>query len=169
MHKLDNWKQAWLVTVLILIVSCCALAKHEQKARRDLIVQGRVVATYVTFVDLVRLTDLPNVETLIVRIERVIKGKQQSRFIKIRYQCWEGEPSLPDSILDSTKRLRFSLSRDHSCDSSLGKMKGAKPATQKGAEVAFPYFKFTSETEGLTDDTNLPCYVLKPGDYRVQK
>jgi len=170
MPKFDNWKQAWLFAALIvLIVSCCALAKPERKARCDLIVQGKVVAKYVAPIDLVKLTDLPNVETLIVRIEKRLKGRQQSHYIKVRYQYWEGEPVLPDSILDSTKRWRFSLSRNHRCDSSLREMKAAKPETQKSADVDLPYFKFTGETEGLTDDTNLPCYVLKPGNYRAQK
>ena len=133
-----------------------------------MVVIGTVIA-YDQLVPLTNITSAPQSQLLLVRIERRIKGRETARYIKVVYKYGVDEASLPETVFDGKSRWRFILKRDRSCDSSVGQMKAAKHETKERDEVMLPHLKFTSETKGLEDNTNLPCYVLKPGNFRAEK
>jgi hypothetical protein len=128
---------------------------------------GSVVA-YDQLVPLTNITSAPQSQVLLVRIAKRLKGQEVGPYIKVVYKYGSDEASLPQEIFDGKSQWRFILKRDNGCDSSLGEMKATKPQTKEG-EVTLPRLKFTSGTEGLEDKASLPCYVLKPGNYRAQK
>jgi hypothetical protein len=135
---------------------------------KSLVVVGTVIA-YDQLLPLINITSAPQSQVLLVRIEKRIKGRESAVYVKVVYEYGGDEPSLPKGIFDGKSQWRFLLKRDGRCDSSLREMKAGKPQSKEGEEVTLPHLKFTDETEVLADDTNLPCYVLKPGNYRAQK
>ncbi len=136
--------------------------------KKSLVVVGTVIA-YDQLLPLTNITSAPQSQVLLVRIEKRIQGRESAGYVKIVYEYGADEPSLPKGIFDGKSQWRFLLKRDGRCDSSLREMKAAKSQTKEGEEVTLPHLKFTDETERLPDDTILPCYVLKPGSYQLQK
>src|SRR5690349_3038411 len=163
----NNWLQAVLKPVLLLVLANPASVVHGGSKQPGLTIVGPVVAYERSVTQLAQLTFVPNREVVIVRVDKLVKGREQARYLKVVYNYGTDEPSLMKEILNSQKQWRFRLKRDQSCDSSIGQMKTVEPATKEGALVSG--LKFISETEVLPDETSLPCYELKPGDYKVQK
>jgi hypothetical protein len=152
-----SWMQsAWMSVVLIMLADPVSFV-HGTNKESMLTIVGPVVAYERSVTRLAQLTFVPNTEVLIVRVDKLIKG--QGRHIISK--SFTG-------VFDSRSQWRFTLKRDRNCDSSVGQMKTVRTQTKGEEEVTLSGLKFTGETEGLTDDTNLPCYVLKPGNYRAQ-
>ena len=134
-----------------------------------LTIVGPVVAYERSVTRLAQLTFVPNTEVLIVRVDRLVKGQEQAPYLKVVYRYGTDEPSLAKEIFHSRSQWRFTLKRDSNCDSSVEQMKSVKTQIREGEEIVLSGLQFTDETERLTDDTRLPCYVLRPGNYRAQK
>lgn len=164
-----SWIQAALITVVFIMLADPVSLVHGTNRESMLTIVGPVVAYERSVTRLAQLTFVPNTEVLIVRVDKLIKGQQQAHYLKVVYRYGSDEPSLAKEVFDGRSQWRFTLKRDHKCDSSVGQMKSVKTQTKEGEEVTLSGLKFTGETEGLADDTSLPCYVLKPGNYRAQK
>ncbi|HEX6649013.1 MAG TPA: hypothetical protein VF075_05725 [Pyrinomonadaceae bacterium] len=164
-----RWMQSALMSVTLIILADPVSLVHGTDKDSMLTIVGPVIAYDRSVTRLTQLTFVPNTEVLIVRVDKLIKGKEQAHYLKVVYRYGTDEPSLAKEIFDSTSQWRFKLKRDRNCDSSVGQMKSVKIQTEEGEEVTLSGLKFSGQTEGLTDDTNLPCYVLTPGDYRAQK
>jgi hypothetical protein len=136
--------------------------------KKSLVVVGTVIA-YDPLQALTNITSAPQSQVLVVRIEKRIKGRESAGYLKVVYEYGGDQPSLPKGIFDGKSQWRFVLKRDGRCDSSLKEMKAAKPQSREEEKVTLPHLKFTDEEERLPDDTTLPCYVLKPGSYRLLK
>jgi hypothetical protein len=117
---------------------------------------------------LMNITSAPQVQILVVCIRRRIEGQEAEPYIKVVYQYGGDGTALPKEIFDGKSQWRFILRRDDLCDSSLGEMKATKAQNEEG-QISLPHLKFTSGMDGLADDLKLPCYILKPDGYRVQK
>lgn len=128
---------------------------------------GTVVA-YDQLVPLTNITWVPQSQVLLVRISKNIKGRAAGRYIKVVYKYAASDSPLPQSIFDGDTEWRFILKRDVSCDSSLREMKAIKPQAREG-EITVPRLKFKSETKMVEDEVSLPCYVLRPGKYRMER
>lgn len=107
-------------------------------------------------------------QVLLVRISKSIKGRAAGPYIKVIYKHAANDSPLPQDIFDGSTLWRFILKRDSSCDSTLRELKAVKPQTKEG-EMTVPRLKFKTETEMIEDEVNLPCYVLRPGKYRVER
>jgi len=162
-----SWIQAALITVLML--HDLAGLVHGTNKESMLTIVGPVIAYERSVTRLAELTFVPNTEVLIVRVDKLIKGQEKSHYLKVVYRYGTDEPSLTKEVFDSRRQWRFILKRDSNCDSTVGQMKAVKTQTKEEEEVTLSGLKFTGETEMLADDTYLPCYVLKPGNYRAQK
>ena len=163
-----SWISALMSMVLIMLADPVSLV-HGTNKESMLTIVGPVVAYERSVTRLAQLTFVPNTEVLIVRVDKLIKGQERAHYLKVVYRYGTDEPSLAKEVFDSRSQWRFTLKRDRNCDSSVGQLKSVKTQTKEGEEVTLSGLKFTGETEGLTEDTNLPCYVLKPGNYRAQK
>jgi hypothetical protein len=164
-----SWIQAALMTVVLIMLQDPGGLVHRANKESMLTIVGPVIAYERSVTRLAQLTFVPNTEVLIVRVDKLIKGQEQAHYLKVVYSYGTDEPSLTKEVFDSKRQWRFILERDRSCDSSAGQMKAVKSQTKEGEEIILSGLKFIGETEGLADDTHLPCYVLKPGNYRVQK
>lgn len=165
----------WLATTVTVVILLATLGepvpasgKNEYK-KQKLTIIGTVIAYERTPLQVIDLSFVPNIEVMYVRIERRLNGQEPSPYIRVVYEHGKDEPSLLKEVSNSKVQWRFTLKRDGRCDSSLGEIKAAKPQAKEGEELTLPRLKFTSETKGLTDDTKLPCYALKPGNYRAKK
>ena len=164
-----SWMASVLMTaVIITLLNPMSLARGTNKEPMLTIV-GPVIAYERSVTRLAKLTFVPNTEVLIVRVDKLRQGQEHAQYLKVVYRYGTDEPSLAKEVLDSRSQWRFTLKRDRSCDSSVGQMKSVKTQTKEGEEVILSGLKFINETERLADNTNLPCYELRPGNYRAQK
>jgi len=156
--------------VIALLIPCinptneiCGLVAET----RTLEAVGTVVA-YDQLVPLANITWVLQSQVLLIHISKSIKGRAEGPYIKVVYKYATNDSPLPQDVFDGHSEWRFTLKRDNSCDSSLREMKALKPQVTEG-QGAVPRLKFKTETEMPGDDVNLPCYVLKPGEYRMEK
>lgn len=163
-----SWMQSALMIAVLLMLAYPVSLVHGTNKEPTLTIVGPVIAYERSVTRLTQLTFVPNTEVLIVRVDKLIKGQEQAHYLKVVYRYGTDEPSLAREVFESRNQWRFKLKRDRNCDSSVGQMKPEKIQGKEGKDVILSGLKFTS-TEGLPDDTNLPCYELRPGNYRPQK
>lgn len=140
---------------------------RSQSRTQSLEATGTVIA-YDQLIPLMNITAAPQVQILVARLSRRIRGQEGEPYIKVVYQYGGERTSLPKEIFDGKSQWHFILERDDQCDSSLRELKATKPQNEDG-RINLPRLKFTSAIEGLADDSKLPCYVLKSDGYRLQK
>ena len=143
-----------LITVLLLIYASSAIFANGRRQRKhELVVAGSVVG-YDELIPLANITSAPQLQILIVRVGKRMKGREESRYIKVVYEHMQNEPKLPDEVFDGKRQWRFALmkpsAQDHSCK---GPLQGLKQTTGVDAEK-------------IPGDASLPCYVLRPGDLK---
>jgi hypothetical protein len=157
-----------VVVLLIVFASPIARAGGESCGKQDLVITG-VVVGYDQLIQLANITSAPQVNVLVVRIEERIKGREESRYIKVIYEHLSGEATLPSEIFDGKNRWSFKLGRQTSCDSSLQALESASGKTEDGTEVSVPRLKRTpgAEAENIPADAMLPCYKLSPRDFKL--
>jgi len=161
----------YLVFVVVALLISCIKPTGEIYGVRPETQSLEAVGTVVAYDQLAPLTNITWVlqsQVFLVRISKSIKGRAKGPYIKLVYKYAPNDSPLPQNILDGNIQWRFILKRDISCDSSLREMKAVKSQTKEG-EIAIPRLKFRSETEMVEDGVSLPCYVLKPGKYRIEK
>ena len=130
-----------------------------------------VVGTVVAYDQLAPLTNITWVlqsQVLLIRISKSIKGQAAAPYIKVIYKYPPNDSPLPENILDGNTQWRLILKRDSSCDSSLREMKAIKSKSKEGG-ITVLRLKFNSEIEVIEDEVSLPCYVLTPGKFRMEK
>jgi hypothetical protein len=137
-------------------------------SHRKLTTVGTVVAYDQPVSGLAMLTSVPMEQILIVRLDRSINRKQESKYIKLSFRRWFNEPELPSGILNSKNKWRFSLTRDINCDGSTRELQSDRSRTEEGKGVVLQRLRRTSgaEKEEVPDALILPCYVLRPGGLR---
>lgn len=164
-------KKYSLSVVVALLILCIKPADEMYGVRSEtqsLEVVGTVVA-YDQEAPLTNITWVMQSQVVLVRISKSIKGRAAGPYIKVVYRFAPNESPFPQNILDENTEWRFILKRDISCDSSVREMKTMKAKTEEGEITAIPRLKYKNETEVIEDEVSLPCYVLKPGKYRMEK
>jgi hypothetical protein len=113
------------------------------------------LVAYDQLMALLNLTLSPQQQILVVQIERRIKGEEKSQYLIVR-QYMQGSPSLPQEIFNGESLWSFSLTRDRGCDGTL---------EENSSDTPLPRWKRApgAETELLTVNNTLPCYVLDLG------
>lgn len=161
----------YLLSVAVALLIACIQPTNEiyglQLEMQSLEAVGIVVA-YDQFVSLTNITWVPQSQVLLVRISKSIKGRAEGPYIKVVYKYAPNDSPLPQNIFDGNDHWRFTLKRDISCDSSLREMRAIKSQTVK-EDIDLPRLKFKNGTEKPGEEVTLPCYVLKPGKYRMEE
>jgi len=157
--------------MLIIAVVCTLTLTNDSSTSAgkdlkhyDLIVKGTVVASVVSSSNFVKFSGdmMPNDRILLVRIESITQGKQDSRYIWVTYRYYDPEPSLPDEIYDGNRQQCLSLTRAPQWDSSV---KGMIPdIEERRGDGTMPRLDPTkgAEHELIPLDTVFPCYLLSP-------
>lgn len=163
-------KQVVSTIVMLLVISTASAVSisGKRQKRHKLVITGRVVA-YNQLISLSNITSAPRLEVLLVRVETRIKGREDSRFIKVNYKYMGDDMKLPIEVFDSKSKWRFALLRDTTCDGSLRSLQETKPKAE--TEISLPHFKSTAgaETEEIPLDANIPCYELQHGDLKPSR
>jgi hypothetical protein len=163
-----NYSVSVVVTLLILCINPINPIYGVRSETQSLEVVGTVVA-YDQASPLANITWVLQSQVVLIRISKRIKGRAAGPYIKVVYRFAPNESPLPQNILDENTQWRFNLTRDITCDSSVGEMKTMKAQTEQGEITTIPRLKFKNETEVMKDEVSLRCYVLRPGKYRIEK
>jgi hypothetical protein len=122
----------------------------ERPRKQGLIVTA-VPVRYDALAPLANLTFGTQIEVLIIRVQKLITGREPSKYLKVVYQHLHGQPDLPREIYERQSLWRLALTKaskdDVSCNGPLSELTPT-PGTQP---------------EQLPDDAGVPCYVLRPG------
>jgi hypothetical protein len=161
--------RAVLIIALLLPLTESASTKQSRSEGERLTVTGTVVAFEQSALRVAKLTFVPRAERLFVRIDKCLKGNEESRYITVLYTYLGDEAALPDEVFDASKRRRFTLTRNRSCDGSLPQKAESKDsAAETNTGVQLPQLQRTrgAEAEDIPTDSSLPCYALRPRDFR---
>lgn len=144
---------------------------ESERKKHDLKIAGTIVAEYVTLGSLTRLTDTYNYQTLLVRVDKRIGGREPSQYIRVDYEYYTDiEPRLRADVFDATKRWRFILRRDRTCDGQLTGRVYPDEDDQNNPKDPIPFLRRSrgSEKEHLPNES-VPCYTLRPGNFSEYK
>ena len=90
--------------------------------------------------------------------------------VKISYAFFKSEGVPPDSFFDYSKRYEMQAVRDPKCDETLNSLSYVKNVDESGKPMQPTYVLRILEgapKDVLKPDFVLPCYVLRPGKYKV--
>lgn len=141
----NTLKRVIFVSILML---CLVLPSIAICLNKKIVLSGKVVAYENSGLRIAHLTDILREEIFYVKVEKIQKGKEDSKYIKVRYS-YRGEKSdLPENLLEGKNLWKFVLFRDKECD-QVGIIKNSPISLIK-----------IDENEELPQDTNIPCYLL---------
>lgn len=127
-------------------------------------------------------------EIFIFRIEKLIQGNEDSRYIKVKYVYYSNASPLVSGLLKGgVNKWKIKLERDQNCDSNLEEMSFSKSYVVEninkemlekmvekmadGSDASVdgvkegPKILRLKDTGGLADvpkSRKIPCYILKP-------
>lgn len=143
----------------------------EASAEKASVLVGRVVA----YVDSMAVgAGLgPQYERLIFGVEsKGDRGEQNIRPVQILYAFFKSDGLLPHSFFDHSKLYELHVVRTPRCDESVKKLSYEENEDETGKQLPPTYILRMMDgapKDLLKPDSILPCYMLRPGDYRVQK
>ena len=112
-------------------------------------------------------------EILLVRVDKVLNGKEKSNYIRVNYVYGYDIPPLPDEIFKGIKQWSFELKRDTDYDAPLREMLYVEAKDENGKELPpVPVLVRVpgAENEKLpTEDTIIPTYKLISGKLKEFK
>ena len=109
-------------------------------------------------------------QSAIVRIKKRVKRKPINEYILVRYQ-YSCATRLPNEMLSGKQQWRFSVTRDVNCDAKLEDLLYIGGMNEDGTVYRIPLLKRVSgaEAEKIPADVKLPCYILLPNDFKIDK
>jgi len=145
-----------MIAVAILML-CLFFTGQAVCLGQKVVLSGKVIAYENSAVRIARLTDVPREETFFVKVETVSKGKESSKFIKVKYSYLGEMNALPESLFEGKSLWKFVLLRNQECNQ-----------TEVAENPAVSIVK-VNENEGLPQDATFPCYSLIKGKLKAIK
>jgi hypothetical protein len=99
--------------------------------------------------------------------ERYVKSVSP---VKVVYEFYRDEPNLPEKFFDFSSRYKLTVVRDTKCDESVKSLSFEANVSDSGKPLPAPYVLkvLDGAPNGvLKPDLILPCFVLRPGQYKV--
>ena len=90
--------------------------------------------------------------------------------VKVVYEFYRDEPNLPEKFFDFSSRYKLTVVRDTKCDESVKSLSFEANVSDSGKPLAATYVLKVLDgapTDVLKPDLILPCFVLRPGQYKV--
>jgi len=131
---------------------------------------GRVLAEVLGLSDYHLVGEGFNVKVFILRMETSQKPGALPSPVKVEYQFFKWQPTLPDTFFDYSKRYELRVVRDPSCDQTLDQLSYMEAEDESGKPLGRDYVLRPLEgapKELLKPELLLPCYVLTPGNYKA--
>ena len=103
-------------------------------------------------------------QLLLLRVNRLIKGNEDSRYIAVRYHFGGYDQPLKGADLQKGTLRRFSLTRDRDCDTALSDFIYIKQVTTTGEDAGrvLRLKLLSKDVTALREDMIVPCYDLFP-------
>jgi len=96
-------------------------------------------------------------------------GKSASP-VKVVYEFYRDEPNLPEKFFDFSSRYELTVVRDTKCDESVKSLSYEVNLSDSGKPLPATYVLKVLDgapTDVLKPDLILPCFILRPGQYKV--
>jgi len=90
--------------------------------------------------------------------------------VKVSYAFFKSEGPPPDTFFDYSKRYELQAVRDRKCDESVQSLSYVKNVDESGKPLPPSYvlrFLDGAPKDILKSYAVLPCYVLRPGKYKI--
>jgi hypothetical protein len=90
--------------------------------------------------------------------------------VKISYAFFKSQGPPPDSFFDHSKLYEFQAVRNPTCDETVDSLAYVKNVDGSGKPLPPSYvlrFLDGAPKDVLKPDAVLPCYVLRPGEYKI--
>ncbi len=156
---------ALLMSAFISDVPAQRIPLSKTTAKEATRVRGRVLAWKETFAFGAGLG--PQYVVFVFGVE---KGEAPLNPIKVAYAFFKSDGPPPDSFFDYSKRYELQAVRDPKCDESVNSLSYAKNVDESGKPSPPTYvlrFLPGAPKVVLKPDAILPCYVLRPGNYKL--
>ena len=90
--------------------------------------------------------------------------------MKVSYAFFKSDGPPPESFFDYSKRYELQAVREPKCDESVNSLSYVKNVDESGKPLPPTYvlrFLAGAPKVVLKPDAVLPCYVLRPGNYKL--
>jgi len=90
--------------------------------------------------------------------------------VKVVYEFYRDEPNLPEKFFDFSSRYELTVVRDTKCDESAKSLTYEVNLSDSGKPLPATYVLKVLDgapTDVLKPDLILPCFILRPGQYKV--
>jgi hypothetical protein len=157
-------------TVALIVAALVSLSVAQKTptktGEKNVPLVGRVLADVSSFVFGAGLG--PQHTTFVFAVEQ--DGGTRVEPVKVSYAFFKSEGPPPDSFFDYSKRYELQVVRDTKCDESVDSLSRVKNVDQSGKPLpptdALRFLEGAPK-DALKSDAILPCYVLRPGKYKV--
>jgi hypothetical protein len=157
-------------TVALIVAALVSLSVAQKTptktGEKNVPLVGRVLADVSSFAFGAGLG--PQHTTFVFAVEQ--DGGTRVEPVKVSYAFFKSEGPPPDSFFDYSKRYELQVVRDTKCDESLDSLSHVKNVDQSGKPLpptdALRFLEGAPK-DALKSDAILPCYVLRPGKYKV--
>lgn len=109
-------------------------------------------------------------EVFIFGIDKWDRAGKSAAPIKVVYEFYRDEPNLPEKFFDFSSRYDLAVVRDIKCDESVKSLSYEANASESGKPLPATYVLKVLDgapTDVLKPDLILPCFILRPGQYKV--
>lgn len=157
-------------TVALIVAALVSLSVAQKTptktGEKNVPLVGRVLADVSSFAFGAGLG--PQHTTFVFAVEQ--DGGTRVETVKVSYAFFKSEGPPPDSFFDYSKRYELQVVRDTKCDESVDSLSHVKNVDQSGKPLpptdALRFLEGAPK-DALKSDAILPCYVLRPGKYKV--
>jgi len=139
-------------------------------AEKQLRMMGYVLARIVGLTNRINLLGGQRYEVFIFGIDKWERYGKSAAPVKVVYEFYRDEPNLPAKFFDFSSRYKLTVVRDTKCDESVNSLSYVKNVDESGKPSPPTYvlrFLQGAPKVVLKPDAVLPCYVLRPGDYKL--
>jgi hypothetical protein len=160
-----------LLAILVLSTELSA-QKISAPKEETIWIRGRVVASVGYLSGYLRGGFGDHYQVFVVDLDPKAE-RDPVTLVKIMYKFfYKAESPLPDSFFDSSKRYEMQVFRDSSCDETLQNLSYQKNEDETGKQLPPTYILRPLDgapKDIFRPDSVLPCYVLRPGGYKLLK
>lgn len=147
-------------------VSAAQKPSTRTEVAKPITLVGRVLADVSSFAFGAGLG--PQHTTFVFAVEQ--NGGTRVEPVKVSYAFFKSEGPPPERFFDYSKRYELQTVRDTKCDESVDSLSHVKNVDQSGKPLPPSdalRFLDGAPKNVLKSDAVLPCYVLRPGKYKV--
>lgn len=151
-----------LIVSFLCLFAISSLSVNGQQAGDAKIRVIAKVLAFDSYAGLSNITYAPQSLTLVLRVEKSLRGRERSKYIKCIYEYFGEDSTIVDLTSGGNQNWQLDISKDRSCDSTLRKEKyGRSMSVNGGKEVVFQRLKGLHGFSDLSENITLPCYILK--------